>query len=415
MKFFLYLVIFYSCYTCYSQSKTPSDILEEKEKLSEENVKQRNEFQAKLRSKDRSIKELQTKITILEDSLGNIVFDSKNSTRLLTNKQLQVDSLRLLISSLDDQKSNLLLAQDTLSNTIHLLNTKLDSLLLNNSKLTASQKKKAGEEIAIKIGREISKAREDLDELIEKQDSVQSELKNSRTKLISLKENLTSVEEDVNQKKEKQGALESSLTSLKAQIAKKSASVIELEKENESLLEQKQNLQRDIHRLDFERSQKRTPLFNLGVGLHINKLFDNSFESYNNQVYIGADAQFGWYLDKKMNDKSTMLFLSATLSFMDSLLVKSNGNAPRNNILTTFEAGVQFREWFYVSAGSVILLNSASSRSKSGPMASIGFNIPITSTLRIPLRTSMQILDQFSEPYFGFETGVSVTFDFWYL
>ncbi|MBK9249377.1 MAG: hypothetical protein IPM69_15000 [Ignavibacteria bacterium] len=116
-----------------------------------------------------------------------------------------------------------------------------------------------------------------------------------------------------------------------------------------------------------------------------------------------------------MNDNSTMVFLSASLSFMDSLLVKSKGNVWRNNILTTIEAGVQFREWFYLSAGSAILWGSTSTIYKSGPMVSLGFNIPITTNVRIPLRTSMQILDLFSEPYFGFETGVSVTFDFWYL
>lgn len=415
MKFFLYLLIFCTYYTCFSQSKTPSDILEEKEKLSEENVKQRNDFQAKLRNKDRSIKELQSKITVLEDSLGNCEAYAKTSARILTLKQLQVDSLRIVISALNYQKSVLLIVQDTMSNRIHLLNSKIDSLLLISSKLTANQKKKAGDDLVIKIGKDISIAREVLEELTEKQDSVQSEIKSSRSKLTTLRENLASTEEDFSQKKERQESLETSLSSLKEQIAKKSEAVRELENENADLLEQKQNLQRDINRLDFERSQKRTPLFNLAIGLHINKLFDNTFEFYNNQVYFGANAQFGWYLDKKMNDNSTMLFLSASLSFMDSLLVKSTGNAQRKNILTTIEAGVQFREWFYVSAGSAILFDRASTINKSGPMVSLGFNIPITTNIRIPLRTSMQILDQFSEPYFGFETGVSVTFDFWYL
>ncbi|MBK9249376.1 MAG: hypothetical protein IPM69_14995 [Ignavibacteria bacterium] len=222
MKFFLYFVIFSTCYTCYSQSKTPSDILEEKEKLSEENVKQRNDFQAKLRIKERSIKELQSMIKVLvEDSLGNIELERKNSAKLLANKQQQLDSLSNIIISLNYQKNSLLITQDTLSYKIYALKYTLDSLLLYNSKLTVSQRKKAGDELAQKIGRDISIAREVLDELIEQQDSVQSELKSSRTRLISLKENLTSIEEDLNLKKEKHKALETSLSSLKSQIARK--------------------------------------------------------------------------------------------------------------------------------------------------------------------------------------------------
>ncbi len=394
--------------------ETSSDRVEQRQKQQQEIEQIVTKYENRLKLKNAEISKISKKVRQLQDSLSYIeqviAFDSVSKNRIAD----LTDSLRQLHRKI--MQDDLLVRQkkDSLEKTIYIL-TKSYELCKGNDSIV----------VVDKVKRNIDKEKSQWNNQLKKiqEEVLQLEIKRNDIELVihklELKEQM--MQSDIVVLEKQNSRVRNALRSLQNDYEKKLNEMDELRKESieidESIFERKKELlelEKNILNLEYERNKLRYPMFNILTQFNVNKYFDNFFRT-NNSLYFGGSLIIGYYLDKDYRTNSNNSFvLINSISYVDSSLINDIPRSSKNIVLVNSEVGFFFNQWFLLGGGIVQNIGKQANSWELYPTVSVGFYIPFSSNIMLPIRASAIIVSNINEPVIGLQTGLSFSFDLIY-
>lgn len=412
-KIFLTSLTFFclSLYCGFGQiGETSSDRIEQDQKHAQE-IKHLSD---KLNDKTKQIGKLNKRIQIIQDSLIYLQRNNNLDNYYISENTYLKDSLKKLQNTILQNRIKNQETHDSLQRKLYLYLKSYEICKENDSINLSSRKSTEFDKIKKRWEEDLNKLNEDYLKLSSKENELQILLQKLESRRITLEGNVAIGEKQAEK-------MRSMIVSLNKEYESKISEIDDLRSEQldieKDLLDKKieyLKIQNDISILKDERSKLRSPLFNLVSEVNLAKFFD-SFFATNKNVYYGFSIMLGYYLDRNYNDKSkNSIVFANSISYVDSSLTTDLPTSVKNTVLIKSELGFFFNSWFLLSGGVVQSIAKESQIRNVYPTIGLGFYIPLSSNILLPIKANAMIVSTINEPVIGVQTGLSISFDLLY-